>query len=46
MSVHKRLQHFEVGAGLPVVGPLQALLRAGDEVDTVAVLGPPASAFG
>ena len=24
----------QVGAGLPVVGPLQALLRAGDEVDT------------
>ncbi|CAE7819012.1 unnamed protein product [Symbiodinium sp. CCMP2456] len=29
------LYEATVGAGLPVVGPLQALLRAGDEVDTV-----------
>lgn len=26
----------KVGAGLPVIGPLQALVRAGDEVETAS----------
>lgn len=31
-----RISSSKVGAGLPVIGPLQALVRAGDEVETAS----------